>query len=895
MLTDEQKHYLEIILSDFPTYAESFLKIRAKDGTIKDFKLNKAQLYMHNALEQQIAETGMVRAIILKGRQLGASTFIGARFFYKTITQPGKKTYILTHEQAATDNLFGMVNRYYEHYPDWLKPVLGASNAKELSFSDLESGYKVATAGNKGAGRSDTAQYVHGCIVEGTKVIDPTTGGLRNIESVEVGDLVITHTGKVAPVTFKSTQTKDCFEIKVKTVRNYFFGASGGHKLFTSRGWIEVKDLKVGDRLGNPVLNREYGEPTRRTIPLKMPDNRLPGRGGAIERCDEHVELNYDFGRFVGAYLADGNIKKQHKGGNFCAVTISDDLDQIERLKEWFGKYEGRWCTSIKYGGYNEKNTSRTRHMHFYGKSIACCIGGFVGDTTGKQLPFEWWNLPVEFLFGMLHGYMAGDGHYAVREVRYTCCGIRDSVIVGIRGLMAFLGYGWAGLNRREAGVRSGRNEKEQYHLSLAGRGAVRLREDILEGNWYSASNIDRMIGLNNQNTPWADGCYWPEVEGIEPIGERRVYDLEVGHEDHSYCLVHGAVSNSELAWWPNAEDHLAGLLQTVPLAAGTEIIFESTAKGIGNVFHDIWEKGVARKGGWLAIFIPWHWQEEYRTRGVEIDNEDREYGAIHGLDEEQMMWRRYKIDELGSEALFKQEYPTTAAEAFEISSEMSFMDSIPVAKARKAEGILSDGVTILGVDPARKGLDKTVVTLRRGRVAEVVSRVNGDDTMATVGSVLKLIAKYRPNAVFCDIGGIGAGIVDRLRELGHKNVRGVDFGSSPMNKKLYVNKRNEMWGLMKEWILSEGGVKIPDSDSLQIDLCGILIARYDSHNRAILESKDEFRKRFKRSPDEGDSLALTFAYPVVDYEAEGLQMRAYGEAAEYFEGDRVTVPGMGY
>lgn len=513
MLTDEQRHYLEIILSDFPTYAESFLKIRAKDGTIKDFKLNKAQLYIHGCLEQQIAETGMVRAVILKGRQQGCSTLIGARFFYKTITQPGKRTYILTHEQAATDNLFGMVNRYYEHYPDWLKPTLGASNAKELSFSEMDSGYKVATAGNKGAGRSDTAQYVH----------------------------------------------------------------------------------------------------------------------------------------------------------------------------------------------------------------------------------------------------------------------------------------------------------------------------------------------------------------------------------------------SSEAAFWPNAEDHLAGILQTVPLAAGTEIIFESTAKGIGNVFHDIWEKGVARKGGWLAIFIPWHWQEEYRTRGVEIDNEDREYGAIHGLDEEQMMWRRYKIDELGSEALFKQEYPTTAAEAFEISSEMSFMDSIPVAKARKAEGVLSDGVTILGVDPARKGLDKTVVTLRRGRVAEVVSRVNGDDTMATVGSVLKLIAKYRPNAVFCDIGGIGAGIVDRLRELGHKNVRGVDFGSSPMNKKLYVNKRNEMWGLMKEWILSEGGVKIPDSDSLQIDLCGILIARYDSHNRAILESKDEFRKRFKRSPDEGDSLALTFAYPVVDYEAEGLQMRAYGEAAEYFEGDRVTVPGMGY
>jgi hypothetical protein len=268
------------------------------------------------------------------------------------------------------------------------------------------------------------------------------------------------------------------------------------------------------------------------------------------------------------------------------------------------------------------------------------------------------------------------------------------------------------------------------------------------------------------------------------------------------------------------------------------------------------------------------------------------EYGELHKLDLEQLMWRRYKIEEIGSEALFRQEYPTTAAEAFEMSSDMSFLESIPVVRARKAEGVVGYGPVILGVDPARMGLDNTVVMMRQGRVAKVVEKVSGSDTMSTVGRVLGLMVKHKPSAVFVDIGGIGAGIVDRLRELGYSNVRGVDFGSSPLDKKRYVNKRNEMWGLMKEWIL-EGGVSIPDDDELQTDLCGILIGRYDSHNRAILESKDEFRKRFKRSPDRGDSLALTFAFPVVDYELERLQTKAYEDGL--VEGYKVTVPGMGY
>ena len=70
--------------------------------------------------------------------------------------------FILTHEQDATNNLFGMVERYHSHCPDLVKPVTGAANAKELSFAELESGYAVGTAGAKATGRSQTVQLFHG-------------------------------------------------------------------------------------------------------------------------------------------------------------------------------------------------------------------------------------------------------------------------------------------------------------------------------------------------------------------------------------------------------------------------------------------------------------------------------------------------------------------------------------------------------------------------------------------------------------------------------------------------------------------------------------------------------------------------------------------------------------
>jgi hypothetical protein len=104
-----------------------------------------------------------VRALIVKGRQLGISTYLQARYYWRLWRSKwALQAFILTHEDRATQNLFGMAQRFHDNMPDGLKPGTVAANAKELVFADTGCGYQVATAGAKEVGRSATIQLLHG-------------------------------------------------------------------------------------------------------------------------------------------------------------------------------------------------------------------------------------------------------------------------------------------------------------------------------------------------------------------------------------------------------------------------------------------------------------------------------------------------------------------------------------------------------------------------------------------------------------------------------------------------------------------------------------------------------------------------------------------------------------
>ena len=208
----------------------------------------------------------------------------------------------------------------------------------------------------------------------------------------------------------------------------------------------------------------------------------------------------------------------------------------------------------------------------------------------------------------------------------------------------------------------------------------------------------------------------------------------------------------------------------------------------------------------------------------------------------------------------------------FEAENDDQLIPSAAVTSAQKIEALSHiDDAMVLGVDVARFGDDKSVIYPRRGRDArtmpiEVYSKL---DTMQVAARVAAAIDKYKPDGVFIDVGGIGAGVVDRLVQLNY-SVIGVNFGGTadcymPGATKT-ANKRSEMWTFMRDALKT--GLAIPEDTRLEFELLAPNYT-YDADNAILLEKKKDMKKRGLQSPDIADALALTYAYPV---EARSMQ-----------------------
>lgn len=149
------------LLTEFPFYARSALKIRTKAGEIAPLKLNPAQQILDKAVQQQLQNEGKIRIIILKARQQGLSTYTGGYLYYAVSQQKARKAMVITHHADSTRALFDLTKRYHEHCPDILKPHTKYSSRRELSFDVLDSSYVVATAGGDSVGRGETLTHVH--------------------------------------------------------------------------------------------------------------------------------------------------------------------------------------------------------------------------------------------------------------------------------------------------------------------------------------------------------------------------------------------------------------------------------------------------------------------------------------------------------------------------------------------------------------------------------------------------------------------------------------------------------------------------------------------------------------------------------------------------------------
>lgn len=339
----------------------------------------------------------------------------------------------------------------------------------------------------------------------------------------------------------------------------------------------------------------------------------------------------------------------------------------------------------------------------------------------------------------------------------------------------------------------------------------------------------------------------------------------------------------SEVAMWPNAEEHATGVMSAIAEGPGTEIYLESTGRGPGDWYHG--QVMLALKGlsNYEVFFAPWYWAAEYRTQPVEgfersLNQNDTDYAAAHGLDLAQMQFRANKIALFGGgeEGLirFEQEYPATLEEAFRANDANSFIKAMSVLRARRSKVDVGYGPIMWGVDPSWLGGDRFVIKARQGRKQWPVASWHKKDAEWSFARVMELLRNppdgRKPDIVYFDYLGVGAPVFDRLKaqDLGSTQLVGVNAGAQADDPERFYNKRAEMLSRVKDWLNEMPYPQVEDSDELMADLCAARRVP-DPRNRVKLESKDDMAKRGIDSPDSADALALTFAYPPLPSEGE--------------------------
>ncbi|MEU8334816.1 hypothetical protein [Micromonospora tulbaghiae] len=169
-------------------------------------------------------------------------------------------------------------------------------------------------------------------------------------------------------------------------------------------------------------------------------------------------------------------------------------------------------------------------------------------------------------------------------------------------------------------------------------------------------------------------------------------------------------------------------------------------------------------------------------------------------------------------------------------------------------------GRGILGVDVARFGSDRTVIYVRNGPVARLVGEYTKQPTTETTGRVIDAKRETGADEIRVDGVGVGAGVVDRLTELGY-GVLDMQAGAAASDRERFLNARSEwFWALRSRF--EDGDIDLDPADDDVAAQLGAIKYRFTSRGQIQIESKDEMRKRGMPSPDRADALMLTAVAP---------------------------------
>lgn len=223
---------------------------------------------------------------------------------------------------------------------------------------------------------------------------------------------------------------------------------------------------------------------------------------------------------------------------------------------------------------------------------------------------------------------------------------------------------------------------------------------------------------------------------------------------------------------------------------------------------------------------------------------------------------RKYGIDSNMYRIRVLGEFPLRDGDSYipyDWAYDTSIRDIIPQDKMPK----------VFGVDVARYGDDETVIAIRQGDEIKPLHVLTQKSTMETAGAVIRLARDEKPEVIYVDVNGLGAGVYDRLEELGYP-VIAINASESPaIDPSRYKRLRDELWGNTRDWLETRRG-RFHDNEDGDL-VAQLTTPKYKvmSDGKIIIESKDDMKKRGLASPNRADAVNLTFALPINTYSRE--------------------------
>lgn len=376
--------------------------------------------------------------------------------------------------------------------------------------------------------------------------------------------------------------------------------------------------------------------------------------------------------------------------------------------------------------------------------------------------------------------------------------------------------------------------------------------------HWFQAvhPNNQAVTTANTQNQllgkTWRELAYWSNMSVISHWFDWTATRFTRA-DDEKYRKTWFAQA---VPWSATNTEAFAGLH-----ARDVMVVFDE-ASAIENVIWEVTEGAMTTEGAlWLAFGNPTRntgrFREcfpggdfDHRWHTIQVDSRTAKMTNKAQIDE----W----VEDYGEDSDFvrvrvKGEFPRASSAQFIAS------DTVDDARRRSIDGYEHEPV-VVGVDVARFGDDQTVVVVRQGLKLHSLSKVRGQSTVEVARLAVAIRDEWSADAIFVDGIGIGAGVVDILRDMNIDNVFDVVVSQTAQDEEKYANKRAEVWGRMRDWL--QRGADIPEDKELKAHLTGIEYG-YNAKMQIQLEKKSDMKKRGLDSPDTAEAVAMTFAESV--------------------------------